>query len=79
MVVSKTNDHIQIKIMIPNYSQVHPGPSSSKVPNWDIEDMDVLCAIKINIVSKCGTHVYQIPVTIEELRSFLGKTHLNNN
>ena len=40
MGVSKTNDHIQIKIKIPNPSQ-EPG-ASSKTPNQDMKDMDVL-------------------------------------
>ena len=45
--VSKTNQNIQIKIMIPNPSQEHP--ASSKAPNQDLKDMDVLCTFKIKI------------------------------
>ena len=40
--VSKTRDHIQIKIKMPNPSQ--EPPASSKAPNEDLTDMDVLCA-----------------------------------
>ena len=41
MGVSKTSDHIQIKINMPNSSQ--EPPASSKVPNEDVKDLDVLC------------------------------------
>ena len=41
MGVSKTNDHIQIKIKMPNPSQ--EPQVSSKAPNEDLKDMDVLC------------------------------------
>ena len=37
--ISKTSDHIQIKIKMPNPSQ--EPPASSKAPNEDIKDMDV--------------------------------------
>ena len=47
MVVSKTNDHIQIKIKMPN---PHQEPqASSKAPNEDLKDMDALCTFKIKI------------------------------
>ena len=49
MGVSKTSDHIQIKIKIPNLS-LEP-PASSKAPNKDLNDMDVLCTFKIKIES----------------------------
>ena len=49
MVVSKTTDHIQIKIKMPNPSQ--EPPASSKAPNPDLKDMDVLCTFKINVDS----------------------------
>ena len=56
--VSKTSDHIQIKIKMPNPSQ--EPPASSKVPNQDLEDIDVLCIFKIKIGSpKFGTWDYQ--------------------
>ena len=45
MGVSKTSDHIQIKIKMPNPSQ--QPPASSKTPNEDLKDMDVLCTFKI--------------------------------
>ena len=47
MVVSKTIDHIQIKIKMPNPSQ--EPPASSKAPNEDLKDMSVLCNFKIKI------------------------------
>ena len=45
----KTSYHIQIKIKIANPSQ--EPPASSKVPNEDFKDMDVLCTFKIKIES----------------------------
>ena len=56
MVVSKTSDHIKIKIKMPNPSQ--GPPASSKAPNEDLEDMDVLCTFKIKIESKNSNHGY---------------------
>ena len=50
MGVSKTNDHIQINSKMPNPSQ-NP-PASSKAPNEDLKDMDVLYTFKIEIESK---------------------------
>ena len=47
MGVSKTSDHIQIKIKMANPSQEPPAPS--KAPNEDLKDMDVLCIIKIKV------------------------------
>ena len=47
MGVSKTSDHIQIKIKMPKSSQ--EPPASSKVPNQDLKDMAVLCTFKIKI------------------------------
>ena len=47
--VSKTSDHIQIRIKIPNPSQ--EPPASSKAPNQDLKDMDVLCIFIIKIES----------------------------
>ena len=52
--VSKTCDHIQIKIKMPNPSQ--EPPASSKGPNEDLKDMDVLCTSKIKIESKNSDH-----------------------
>ena len=46
---SQTRDYIQIKIMMPNPSQ--DPPASSKAPNEDLKDMDVLCNFKIKIES----------------------------
>ena len=42
--VSKTSNHIQIKISLPNSNQ--EPPASSKAPNEDLKDMDVLCISK---------------------------------
>ena len=47
MVVSKVNDHIKIKIKMPNPSQEPPAHTESL--NQDIQDMDVLCTFKIKI------------------------------
>ena len=47
--MSKADYHIQIKIMMPNPSQ--EPPESSKAPNEDLKDMDVLCTFKIQIES----------------------------
>ena len=47
---SKTRDHIQIKIMMPNLIQEHP--ASSKAPIQDMKDIDVLCTLKIYIESQ---------------------------
>ena len=46
MGVLKTSDPILIKIKMPNPSQ--EPPASSKAPNEDLKDMDVLCTFKIN-------------------------------
>ena len=56
MGVSKTNNHIQIKIMMPNPSQ--ETPVSSKAPNQDVQDMDVLCTLKIKVESQNWDHGY---------------------
>ena len=55
MVVSKTSDPIQIKIKIPNPSQGPPG--SSKSPNKDLKDKDVLCTFTIKIERPNSKHV----------------------
>ena len=52
--VPKTSDHIEIKIKMPNPSQ--EPPVSSKAPNEDLKDMDVLCTFKIKIESKKCDH-----------------------
>ena len=43
--VSKTSDHNKIRIKMPNPSQELP--VSSKPPNQDLKDIDVLCTFKI--------------------------------
>ena len=50
MDVSKASDHIQIKNKMPNPSQ--EPPASSKAPNEDLKDMDVLCTFKIKVESQ---------------------------
>ena len=52
----KTNDHIQIKIKMPNPSQ--EPPASSKAPNEDLNDIYVLCTFKIEIESQNMDHGY---------------------
>ena len=47
-------DHIQIKIKMPYPSQ--EPPASSKSPNEDLKDMDVLCTFKIKIESQNLDH-----------------------
>ena len=54
MGVSKTSDHIQINIKVPNPSQ--ESLFSSKVLSQDVEDIDFLCAIKMKIKSKNAEH-----------------------
>ena len=54
MGISKTSDHIQIKIKMPNPSQEPPG--SPKAPNEDLKEMDVLCTFKIMIESQNLDH-----------------------
>ena len=50
MDVSKTINHIHIKIKMPNPSQ--EPLSSSKALNEDLKEMDVLCTLKIKIESQ---------------------------
>ena len=45
MGLSKTSDHIQINIRMPNPSQEPPAPI--KASNKDLKDMDVLCIFKM--------------------------------
>ena len=54
MGVSKTSNHIQIKIKIPNPSQELP--ASSKALNEDLKGMDVLWTLKIKIKSQNLEH-----------------------
>ena len=50
MGVSKTSDHIQIKIKMPNQSQ--ESPAFSKAQNEDLKDMDILWTFKIKTESQ---------------------------
>ena len=52
--VSKTSDHIQIKMKRPSPHQEPPAPT--KVPNQDIKDMNVLFTFKIWILSQNLDH-----------------------
>ena len=54
MVVSKTSDQNKIKIGMPNPSQ--KSLASSKFPNEDLKDMDVLCTFKIKTESQNSDH-----------------------
>ena len=54
MGVSKTNDHIELMIKIPNPSQ--EPPTSSKAPYEDFEDTNVLCIFIIKIESQNLNH-----------------------
>ena len=56
MGVSKTTDHIDIKISITNPSQEPLG--SSKAPYEDLKDMDVLCTFKTKIESQICEYWY---------------------
>ena len=47
MGLPKARDYTKIKIKMPNPNQGLP--VSSKAPNQDFKDMDVLCICKINI------------------------------
>ena len=49
MGLSTTSDHIQIKIKMQTPSQ--EPPASSKAPNQDFKDMDVLCSFEIKLES----------------------------
>ena len=54
MSISKISDHIQVKIKMANPSQ--EPPVSSKPPNQDLKDIDVLCTFKIKIQSLNSDH-----------------------
>ena len=50
--VSMASDHIQIRIKNPNPNW--EPPASSKAPNLDLKDMDILCTLQIKIEPKFG-------------------------
>ena len=52
--ISKTSDHIQMKIKMPN--PIQEPPESSKAPNEDLKDMYVLCTFKIKTESQNSDH-----------------------
>ena len=64
MGISKTSDHIQIKITIQNSSQ--EPRASSNAPNEDLKDRDILYTFKIKIESQnlkyeCIKHQWSFP------------------
>merc|ERR1711954_361652 len=54
MGIPKNSDKIQIKIKKQNPTQ--EPPASSKAPNQDLKDMDVLCTLKIKKESQNSEH-----------------------
>ena len=54
MGISKTSDHIQIKIKMPNLSQ--EPPASSKAYNQGLNDIDDLCTLKSKIKGQNFKH-----------------------
>ena len=56
MGISKTRDHIQIKIKMPNPSQ--EPPESSKAQNQGFKDTDVLCTFNIQMEKLNSEHGY---------------------
>ena len=54
MGLPRTTDQIKIKIKMPNPSQ--ETPASSKAPNEDLTDMDVVFTFKIKIESQNLDH-----------------------
>ena len=50
MDVSKTSDHIKIKIKMPNPSEEPLAPT--KAPNLDLKEVDNLCTYKMKIESQ---------------------------
>ena len=56
MGISKTSDHIQIKIKVSNPSQ--EPPVSSKATYEDLKEMDFLCTFKIKIERQNSDHGY---------------------
>ena len=65
MDVSKTSDHINIKVKMPTPSQKLP--PFSKAPNQDLKDMVFFCTLKI----KMG-----LPKTIHHIQIKIKKPHL---
>ena len=68
MSLSKTSDHIQIKIKMPTPHQ--EPPASSKSANEVLKDMDVLCTFKIKIESwnseyKCIKNQWPVQIKIK--------------
>ena len=50
MAISKTSDHIEMKIKMPNPSQEPLAPT--KAPYQDLKDMSILCTFKIKMESQ---------------------------
>ena len=51
---SQCSDHIKILIKIPNKSK--EPPASSKAPNQDFKDIDIICTFKIKIEGQNSEH-----------------------
>ena len=73
MGVSKTNQHIQIKIKMPNHSQ--DPPVYSKAPNEDLEEVDVLCTWK----SRKSNNIWNMGVsmTSEHIKSKINMPNIS--
>ena len=54
MDVPKTDDHIKIKIKMPNPN--HKPAASSKASNEALKDIDVLCTFKVKIKNQNPDH-----------------------
>ena len=68
MGAAKTSDHIKINIKMPNPSQEIS--ASSKPPNQDLKDMDVLCTSNIKIESQNSEYrLIKKPVITSKSRS----------
>ena len=75
--ISKTSDHIQLKIKIPN--PCHEPPASSKILNQNLKDMEVLCIFKIKTESKNSEHEYQRSVSVFEHVSWTIRNPLDDS
>ena len=79
MGVSKTSDHTQIMINMPNPSQ--EPPASSKAPNLDLKDMDLLCSFKIKLDSQnsecvCTKDQWQYPNQYQDAKPQSGTSSI---
>ena len=75
-------EHIQIKIRMPNTSQ--EPPASSKAPNQDLRDIDVLCTFKIwmeghNFQHGCIKEHWQYPIQDQYAKPQSGTSSILQN